>query len=82
MSISQLNRKQCIEGINANRTCIKGCLQLRKLDHAKWMALELRCRNELIALRQRLIEIEAIERDALSLALQRAQLDAENKRAQ
>jgi hypothetical protein len=37
--------------------------------------------NEIIAVRQRLLEIEAQERDALSIELQKAQLEAENKRA-
>ncbi len=45
------------------------------------MTRELEARNNIIGLRKRLLEIEVQERDALSIELQKATLDAEEARA-
>ena len=86
VDVSKYTRAQCISEIRELRFAIRFERGARKdawggePRHTS-MAKELTWRNELIAVCQRLIAIEIQERDALSLELQKATIDAENKRA-
>ena len=80
--VSKYTRADCVRAVRRYRVDVRNLEAIRTDDRSHFLGAALRRRNEIIAVRQRLLEIEIQERDALSLALQRAQLDAENKRAQ
>jgi hypothetical protein len=78
----KFTREQCVARINACRDHIRVLIfRHPAVPLVTRMAGELDYRNELIELRQRLLAIEVIERDALSIELQTKQQELEDARA-
>lgn len=77
-------RKECIAKLRDSRPSIREAraqLRVTTGSRAALLRAELALRNEAIELRQRLEQIEREERDACSIALQMATLEAEEARA-
>lgn len=77
----ELTRAECIQYTKIVRGYVSICIKNRGLNPADWMAAELEYRNDLIAIRERLLSIEVAERDALSIEVQKQQLELEEARA-
>ena len=74
-------RSECVSALNVSRQNVTNCVKNRRHNPPDWMKAELDYRNEAVEMRKRLLEIEVQERDALSVELQKATLEAEEARA-
>lgn len=84
---SNKTRNECVEALRHKRADVRACVRSAATavlfatdERREQLAFALESQQEVVAIRERQLQLDREERDALSIALQRATLGAEETR--
>jgi hypothetical protein len=83
---SNKTRNECVDLLRNRRLDVRSAVRAAKISNVQrnrqnHLRAALECQQEVVAIRERQMQLDREERDALSIELQLATLEAEEKRA-